>query len=567
MREIEAAADAAGHTYAIMMEAAGRAVADRVLARLSPGRASRVTILVGPGNNGGDGLVAGRLIAEESEAEIRFYLLKMRDRSDPHFNAIQAAELFVTNADDDRDGRLLRNLIASSDIVVDAVFGIGVRLPLKDQAAAILRQTHQALREAQLRNLRPTSVTPAHPEVTRNSPGRPYIIAVDCPSGLECDSGELDSNTLHADETITFIAVKPGLLSFPGAQAVGTLSVAPIGVPEHVNVAQDTMGILVDSDLVHELLPDRPTSGHKGTFGKALIVAGSVNYVGAPGLAAQAAYRIGSGLVTVGAPHRVIDALSARLPEPTWLLLPHDMGVISDQAAKIIFEEAVKFDALLLGPGLGLESTTRELLTTLLTPDADSAKRQTRRNIGFLSVNEAGTNASELPENSDDRRLPPLVIDADGLNLLSEIDKWWTLVPKNCVLTPHPGEMARLSGLKTHEIEQDRTGIATDKAKEWGVVLVLKGAHTLIADPEGQLAVLPFKTDALATAGTGDILAGAIVGLIAQGMTAYDAAVVGSYLHGLSGAMAGQTSSSRSVIASDVLNHLPEAISLVEQSR
>jgi NAD(P)H-hydrate epimerase len=127
--------------------------------------------------------------------------------------------------------------------------------------------------------------------------------------------------------------------------------------------------------------------------------------------------------------------------------------------------------------------------------------------------------------------------------------------------------MARLSGLKTHEIEQDRTGIATDKAKEWGVVLVLKGAHTLIADPEGQLAVLPFKTDALATAGTGDILAGAIVGLIAQGMTAYDAAVVGSYLHGLSGAMAGQTSSSRSVIASDVLNHLPEAISLVEQSR
>jgi NAD(P)H-hydrate epimerase len=560
MRKIEAAADASGVNYDTMMQRAGRATADRAIAILSGLSNPRVTVLIGPGNNGGDGLVAGRFIAESGNIQVRFYLLQQRDEKDANFKAVQEADLFIAYAEDDRDQRVLRNMVASADLVIDALFGIGVRLPLRAEAGKVLRNVNQAINELRTA-VDETLMVPTKPELTRRA-AVPKVLAVDCPSGLDCDSGEIDKNAIHADETVTFIAAKPGLFIFPGAEAVGQLSITALGIPDDLSELQGETTVLADGAGVRDVLPPRPVNSHKGTFGKALVIAGSVNYTGAVALSAQAAYRVGAGLVTVGAPQPVVSVLAARVAEPTWLLLPHDMGVISEEAAKVLIAELPGSTAILLGPGMGREETTRAFLVKLLSQPAapsEGAKHRPRRNIGFLSNSNLTTEADEQANGT----LPPMVIDADGLNLLSEIEEWWKLVPRDTILTPHPGEMARLAKMDSAEVQGKRWEIARMKATEWGVVLVLKGAHTVVAVPDGRMTVLPFKTDALAKAGTGDVLAGAIVGLLAQGMAPYDAAVAGAYLHGLAGQTAGELLNNRSVLASDVLDSLAEAIEMV----
>lgn len=560
IRQIEAAADAAGISYALMMQRAGTAVAQRVLeiAAALPEQ-PRVTVLIGAGNNGGDGLVAARIIAEQSDAQVRCYLLKPRADDDAEYVAARDAGLFIANAEDDQRYRVLLNMVASAHIVVDALFGIGISLPLRDDAAKVLRAVQQALDAAAFDDSEGRLITPTSAEPS-TAPTRPYIIAVDCPSGLDCDTGEIDRNALAANETVTFIAAKPGLLTFPGAQSVGTLHIADLAISEDISSMAGDKHTVADADTIRQRLPPRADSGHKGTFGKALIIGGSINYTGAAGLAAEAAYRIGAGLVTVGAPMPVIAALAAQLLEVTWMMLPHDMGVIADSAADIIRDEIDKYQALLIGPGFGREKTTGEMLVRLLH-NSEARKKNSRRSIGFAST----ANDAVAPAESDRIQLPPLVIDADALYLLHQVESWWTLLPEQTVITPHPGEMATLVGLETKDVQANRWELAASKAAEWKVVLVLKGAHTLIADPGGAITVLPFKTAALATAGTGDVLAGMIAGLLAQGLSAFDAAVVGGYLHGLAGQMLAEQSGTRSVLAGDILRRgLPQALMSVE---
>lgn len=557
MRQIEAAAAAGGLSYDTLMQNAGAAVAHRAVEILAASSEPRVTILVGSGNNGGDGLVAGRLIAQESSAQVRFYLLKHRDESDANFKAVQDAGLFIAYAEDDRDFRVLRNMVASATLVVDALFGIGVRLPFKADVAKVLRNVSQALNDDQ---------TPEHAHGIVISPTsstatpfpRPYVLAVDCPSGLNCDTGELDKNAIVADETITFIAAKPGLFEFPGAAAVGTLHIATLGISPDLPELETESRSLIDGSSARQLLPARPANANKGTFGKALIIAGSMNFTGAAALCASSAYRVGTGLVTVGAPMPVISTLSAHLLEPTWLLLPHDMGVIASGAAQVVRQEMDQYTAMLLGPGWGREATTREFLTNLLEDARQSHKPRTHQPMGFIG-------GSTQPEGeTKEVKLPPLVIDADALNLLSEIDQWWTLLPENTIITPHPGEMGRLAKMEISDILAKRWKIAAAKAAEWKVILVLKGAHTLIAAPDGRVTALPFKTDALAKAGTGDVLAGMITGFLAQKVSPYEAALVGGYLHGLAGTRAGKNiGNTRSVLASDVIEAIAEGLNIV----
>jgi NAD(P)H-hydrate epimerase len=280
--------------------------------------------------------------------------------------------------------------------------------------------------------------------------------------------------------------------------------------------------------------------------------------VGAPALSAEAAYRAGAGLVTVGAPNTVVLALSGSLREVTWLMLPHDMGVIAEGAVTMLYKELNKMKALLIGPGIGTEKTTREFLLKLLQPNGEKAKTPNKRSLGFRVDTAVKEETEELIS------LPPLVIDADGLNLLAETENWWTLLPENTIITPHPGEMARLTGLETKEVQEQRWELAREKAKTWNVILMLKGANTVIAAPNGDFAVLPFKTDALAKAGTGDILAGLIVGFLAQGMKAFDAALLAGYLHGLAGQLSAEMQSSRSVLAGDVLKAIGAAFKQLE---
>jgi len=560
MRAIEKASDAKGHGYADMMELAGRAVAERVKHVLSGMAEPRIAILVGTGNNGGDGLVAGRLLAQEIEgAVVGAFLLKARGDEDEVFVKARDAGLFFATVEDDKAAgyRVLQNLVANADVVIDALFGTSLRLPLKGDAAKVLQAAHRAITLRRTERPIPPYTSPADPSGSVPDSG-PIILAVDCPSGLDCDTGQIDNNALYAHETVTLAAAKPGLFVFPGAEAVGKLHIGDIGLPERLPELDGIPLMLVDAAEVAARLPARPRDSHKGTFGKAMIVAGSLNYTGAAYLSAAAAYRSGTGLVTVGAPQIIIPTLAGMLPEATWILLPHDMGVLNEAAVKVLREEIEGYSAMLLGPGFGREEVTAEFLRELLQP-----KEETRhsRAISFVPV-EADAPLEEPPAAA----LPPLVIDADALNLLSGMEHWPALIPPGTILTPHPGEFSRLTGIDRDEVQANRIALAQEEAAEWNCILVLKGAFTVVAAPDGRTAVEPFATSALASAGTGDVLAGTITGLLAQGLEPFDAALAGAWLHGMAGVRAEEmVETAASVTAGDVLEMLPEAIALAER--
>jgi NAD(P)H-hydrate epimerase len=534
MKAIEAAADRAGVTYAMMMEAAGRAVAAAVLERLETPADHKIVILCGSGNNGGDGMVAAHHLAEAG-ANVSLYFAKMPDEADANLKRVRARGLFVADAENDQRWRVLKNLMGGVTVLIDAVFGTGVRLPLKGKPAEMLKQVAMMLAD-------------------RDAPP-PVRVAVDCPSGMNCDTGALDPAALPADLTVTMICVKRGQLAFPAAEAVSELSVADCGVDEDLPELSAVSLDLGTAASVRALLPRRPRDAHKGTFGRALIVAGSVNYAGAPYLAGAAAYRVGAGLVTLAIPTPIHTALAAQLPEATWLVLPHDMGVIASDAADVVVKELHKTEALLVGPGFGTEKETGMFVCRLLRPRASAHTGA----MGFAPRTESELRA-ETPT-----ALPPLVIDADGLRLLAQIERWPEALPRETVLTPHPGEMAALTGMDKDAIQADRIGTAQKFAAAWGHVVVLKGAFTVVAAPDGRATVQPLATPALARAGTGDVLAGAIAGLLAQGLGPYAAAVAGTYLHGRAGLLAAHAlGTTASVLASDVLEALPLAFAEVE---
>ncbi len=537
MQGVEAAADAAGQTYAAMMALAGEGVARAVAGRESlAGR--RVLVLVGPGNNGGDGLVAARHL-HEAGANVTAYLAKTRaPKEDGVFEAAEAAGVAIVDVADDGDGASLRDLAARADVIVDALLGTGATPPLRGSIATILETVNQSLSRPEPYPLMPVRSVPeprAH---------HPLVVAVDGPSGLDFDTGEVDPMTLSADLTVTFAAPKWGHVRLPGAARIGELVIADIGIPDGVEIPSGPE--LATPDLIRSWLPERPMGSHKGTFGKAMIIAGSANYTGAAILSSTAAVRVGAGLVTLALPNPLHAAVVSAIPEVTYVLLPHAMGVVDEYAVPVVLENVEGYDALLVGPGMGNTDESREFLRSLLRP------RSGKRSTGFLHP-EAGSDPEAL------RSLPPLVVDADGLNILSETENWPALLPEGTVLTPHPGEMSRLTGLSIGEIQANRLEIAQRWADTWHQVVVLKGAFTIVAGPARQPVVLPFANPGLSSAGTGDVLAGTIVGLRAQGVGAFEAAVAGAFLHGLAGDIATERLGSAGTAAGDVAQALAEA--------
>jgi len=532
MRAIEQEADASGLTYARMMENAGRGLAKEIL-RLAYNQGDddmQVLGLVGPGNNGGDTLVALAFLAEKGW-QARAYLIQRKEEGDPLVERLIEAggEIVISQRDDNFEQ--LKAFMGTSDVLLDGILGTGFKLPLKDGIAQVMAAAKEALAESEW---------PA------------YVVAVDCPSGVDCDTGEAAAACIRADATLTMAAVKQGLLKMPAYDLVGELRVVDIGLPDGLPSWEAVRNQVADDKLAASILPPRPSDAHKGTFGTALIVAGSVNYTGAALLAGKAAYRIGAGLVTLAVPAPLHAALAGHFPEATWLLLPHEMGVVAADAASVLTGNLARATALLIGPGFGLEDTTKEFLEKLLR--GATLPKTAHGRIGFIQ-----TQAGE----AEARRLvfPPLVVDADGLKLFAKIPDWPKLLPAPAVLTPHPGEMATLTGLTKEEIQKDRLAIALRFAQEWGHVVVLKGAFTVIASPEGRTTTIPVASSALARAGTGDVLAGLIVGLRAQGVEAYPAAVAGAWIHAQAGLYAAEVQgSTASVLAGDVLESVSDVL-------
>ena len=537
MRAIEQEADASGLTYARMMENAGRGLAKEIL-RLAYNQGDddmQVLGLVGPGNNGGDTLVALAFLAEKGW-QARAYLIQRKEEGDPLVERLIEAggEIVISQRDDNFEQ--LKAFMGTSDVLLDGILGTGFKLPLKDGIAQVMVAAKEALAESEW---------PA------------YVVAVDCPSGVDCDTGEAAAACIRADATLTMAAVKQGLLKMPAYDLVGELAVVDIGLPDDLPSWKAVRNQVADEKLAASILPPRPLDAHKGTFGAALIVAGSVNYTGAALLAGKAAYRIGAGLVTLAVPAPLHAALAGHFPEATWLLLPHEMGVVAADAASVLTGNLARATALLIGPGFGLEDTTKEFLEKLLR--SASLPKAAHGRIGFVQTQAGEAEARRLV-------LPPLVIDADGLKLLAKIPDWPKLLPAPAVLTPHPGEMSVLTGLTKEEIQKDRLAIALRFAQEWGHVVVLKGAFTVIASPEGRTTTIPVASSALARAGSGDVLAGLIVGLRAQGVEAYPAAVAGAWVHAQAGLYtAEEVGSTASVLAGDVLDCVNDVMSELEE--
>ena len=515
MRLIEERTERAGTSTDALMERAGEEVAVRVDSLLraegGPDDAGVVAVLVGQGSNGGDGLVAARRLCDRGR-RVEAYICTPRRTPDPKRDAAVREGVTVIGADEDRDMTQLRDILDRSHIAVDSILGTGRSRPIQGGLETILR----ALAETRARR----------PDMR--------LVAVDVPTGLDADSGEADPACVAADLTVSLGFHKVGLLTPSGADFAGEVIVADIGLDKEL--AADVDVELMTDAWAGGHLPQRPLASHKGTFGRTLVVAGSRNYVGAAHLAAMGAYRAGSGLVTLAVPESLCGPLSAAAPEPTYLPLPEtEPGVLAPDAAPEVLQAIGGYDSLLVGCGLGISTVTRSLVEAVLYSESD---------------------------------IPPTVVDADGLNILSltrsDDMPWWRLFRGPAILTPHPGEMSRLRrGNPTEQV--GRIDLARESADLWSKVTVLKGAHTIVASPGGGVMVSPFANPGLATAGTGDVLAGAIAGLLAQGLSLAQAASLGVYLHGAAGESVRRQLGDSGMVASDLLPEIPHAAQAIRQ--
>ena len=511
MRRLEEASSSEGISIDTLMENAGMAVAMEARKALGGTVAgSRVLVLVGPGNNGGDGLVAARYLRRWG-AEAVAYLLLPRPQSDPKLAQALSLGVAAVSAVEDPDLKALDDRLEHSHLVLDAVLGTGHSRPLEGTVKEVM--LHLSAARARYRDL--------------------MVMALDLPTGLNADTGEVDAACPGADVTVTLGYPKPGHFQFPGAAKRGRLEMVNIGIPPYM--AKDIKAELLTKQCIGEKLPRRPPGAHKGNFGHVLVIAGSRHYVGAAYLASQGASRVGSGLVTLAAPRGIYAMVSSKLTEVIHLPLHEDEGGrIHPDAALVIRENVHQYSSLLVGCGFGRARGLEVFLHRLLITDPQVHSM-------------------------------PVVIDADGLNNLSAIQSWWREVQCPAVLTPHPGEMSTLTGVATADLEARRMDSALEWSQRWGKVVVLKGAHTVIATPQGTCRVSPFANPGLASGGTGDVLTGVIASLMAQGLSPEDAACCGVYLHGAAGEMVREEMGDAGMVASDLLPALPKVIKEVRR--
>ena len=499
MKALEAASVEAGVSVDALMEKAGLAVASEATRRLESPRGARVVVLVGSGNNGGDGLVAARHLHQWG-ARVQVYLCGARKQPDPKLALVEERGIPVAEASDDEGYTLLQRSLEPSPLVIDAVLGTGAARSIEGTVKEVLECVGRARGRRRL-----------------------TMLAIDLPTGLNADTGAVDPACLGADVTVALGHPKVGHYTFPGASVTGELQIVDIGIPLGLDAGVE-LG-LITNDLVRTLLPRRPLEAHKGTFGRLLCVVGSRRYPGAAALACSGAYRAGAGLVTLAAPESVDAIVASRIVEATHLPLPDRDGGVTPEAAAVVRESLGEYAALLIGCGLSNEPEVEAFLQALL-----------------------------LQEPSPNL---PMVLDADALNILASVPDWWKQLRATTVLTPHPGEMARLTGGSTAQVQASRLDSAREAARRWGQVVTLKGAYTVVASPEGTTRLSPFANPALASAGTGDVLAGLIGGLLAQGMSPLDAATCGVYLHGAAAEELRTEMGEAGMVASDLLPEIP----------
>ena len=484
------------------MERAGTGVVTHLLQHFGPVKGKKVVVFCGKGNNGGDGLVVARLLQDKG-AHLTVILMAphkelSKDAQTMYrrlIKKIKPSHILVLPSQE-----TLESLTHDAHILIDGLLGTGLSSSLRD---------------------------PYSTAISAMNASHAYTVAIDIPSGLDSNTGAILGTAIQADLTVTFGYPKIGLYVGDAIDQVGHIEVVDIGIPIEYVQELKPQNHLLTTELVSPLIPRRPQSAHKGTFGHAGIVAGSPGKAGAAALASLGALRAGTGLVTVATPQTVAPIVESKLLEIMTLALPetpeHLLGLEAYTTLLLFCQEK---SAVGFGPGLGVSSSITELLSQLLPQ---------------LEVS--------------------CVFDADALNSLASHLDIFSHMKQPPILTPHPGEMARLLGTTSSNlINEDRIGIARAFATTHRVILVLKGANTVIADPHGQIAICPTGNPGMASAGMGDVLTGVITGFLAQGLTAWNAARAGVYVHGRAGDLAALTMGEPGLIASDVISAIPHAL-------
>lgn len=490
-----------GITTRDLMENAGRAVADDAAEMISDKQRGKghIIIVCGKGNNGGDGFVAARYLIEKGYVPTVFILASQEELSldaKDAFFALRGLPIQSVFLDDHNLDNFAAGLKRAA-LVIDAIFGFS----LKGAVRGIAQSAIEIMNVSDC-----------------------VILAVDVPSGLESDTGHIHGVCIKAAKTVTFTCPKIGVVTYPGADMVGELVVADIGVPPEI-VERTSKVQLVDVSEASALLPKRKPDVHKKEVGRVLVMAGSQGMTGAAALTANASLKSGAGLITLGVPAGLNAILEEKLTEVITVSLPETHSHALDiEAYGEIIELCSSYDVIALGPGLSRNKSTVSLVRKLVE-------------------------GVQLP----------MVIDADGLNAL--VGETVLLKKRSypTVITPHPGELGRLIKVPVDEIQRDRIDFARKTAQEWKIVMVLKGAHSVVSSPE-KTAIVPTGNPGMASAGMGDVLAGFITGFIAQGLDPYQAAVLGTYLHGLAGDLAANELTEWCLVASDIIDYLPKAI-------
>ncbi len=481
----------------LLMERAAQGIVEQVLRLTAQQTAPRAVIFSGPGNNGGDGVATARLLLEAGIPTTAFLVGKREKMTQDTLSMtslLQAAGGVLLDYDPEDTAQ--QAAIASATVFVDALFGIGLNSNIRGAAQSAIERMNDS-----------------------SAP----VVAADIASGIEADTGRLLGTATRAAVTVTFTLPKAGHYVGKGGLCTGRLVVHDIGIPQDLVEALETDVTVVDADLVRSFLPRRPADGHKGTFGKDYILAGSVGYTGAPVLAAAAAVRSGAGLVSLGVPQKIYQITAIKCNEAMPSPLPDDeAGRLSENALMPILQKLAESDVALLGPGLGRSPGITSLVRSIL---------QTVRY--------------------------PIVLDADGLNAistqLSVLDQ-----RRSCptILTPHDGEFARLGGDLS---DGDRLSAARAFAMTHGCLLVLKGHCTILTLPNGEAFLNTTGNDGMAKGGSGDILAGILLGLLGQEIHPVKAAVAGVWLHGRAGDLAAAAKGTYAMTPTDLLDYLPQA--------
>lgn len=489
----------------ILMENAGRGCVETLKRRFPDIAAQKIVVFAGKGNNGGDGFVMARHLLNMGTDVCVFLLGKISElKADAQTNAGIAQKIGIEiNEIDTGNFKSFDHRLRHSDLIIDAIFGTGLSKPATGFYAEVIEKINSL---------------------------KKFVVAVDIPSGVDSDSGCLTGPHVEADLTLALAFLKQSHATFPSAGAMGDIEVIDIGIPQQAIVANSPGVEMVEPEDIALLFPERSRDAHKGDYGHVLVIAGSLGKGGAAGLTGLGALRSGCGLVTLALPESCQKAVEFSPLEVMTVALPEtENGTLSIRAKDLLVEHLQGKSVVAVGPGISTDPDTIDLLKEFLP---------------LVKI--------------------PLVLDADAVNCLAELGDLRAINNSDAILTPHPKEMSRISGVTTAEIQANRIESAARFARDNSCTLVLKGARTLTAFSDGSVAVNPTGNPGMATAGSGDVLTGIIAGLIAQGLKTRSAVIAGVYLHGLAGDIYAQEKGTEtSLVAGDLLDNLPESLKRV----